>query len=132
VRKVVFDAETTGLNKRRDNGAVCLGHRAIEIGCAELIDKQTTGQKFHAHLNPGCPVDSKAAAIHGVTDSFVASMPAFRDIVKEFIEFIDGAVSVANDVPFDVAFIDQEFGFLDRGPSTCREDLWGFGHSICC
>ena len=91
MRKVVFDAETTGLNKRRDNGAVCLGHRAIEIGCAELIDKQTTGQKFHAHLNPGCPVDSKAAAIHGVTDSFVASMPAFRDIVNCLLYTSDAA-----------------------------------------
>jgi len=113
MREVVFDTETTGLNKKRDNGAICLGHRVIEIGFVESIDKRTTGRKIHACLNPGCPVDSKAADVHGVTDSFVACMPTFREVAKEFIDFIDGAVSVAHNAPFDVAFVDQEFRLLD-------------------
>ena len=114
MRVVVLDTETTGLNRRRD-GAVCDGHRLVEIGAVEIIDGGITGKTFHSYLDPGQPVDPKAVAVHGLTDSFLQDKPLFTDIAQSFIDFIKGAdFIVIHNAPFDLAFIDQEFQRLHR------------------
>lgn len=113
MREVVLDTETTGLN---DNGRVCAGHRVVEIGCVELIDRKATGREFHVYLNPGCSVDPKAVKIHGLTNEFLADKPLFKDVVDDFLKFVNGSTIVIHNALFDLAFIDQELRFIGRPP----------------
>lgn len=111
IRQVVLDTETTGMNK---DGTIYLGHRIIEIGCVELINRRLTGRHFHVYINPGQYSDPEAIAVHGITDEFLQDKPAFEQIADEFIEFIRGADLVIHNAPFDVGFMDQEFRFLNK------------------
>jgi len=111
IRQVVLDTETTGMNKE---GTLYLGHRIIEIGCVEVINRRLTGRHFHVYINPGQLVDPEAMAVHGITDEFLIDKPGFADIADEFIEFIRGADLVIHNAPFDVGFMDQEFRFLNK------------------
>lgn len=101
MRQIVLDTETTGLFPEE-------GHRIIEIGCVELIDRMLTGQRFHVYLNPQRQVDSGAAEVHGLTNEFLADKPLFPDIVGDFLAFIAGAELIIHNAPFDVGFIDHE------------------------
>ena len=100
-RQVVLDTETTGLEPEQ-------GHRIIEIGAVELIDRRLTGRHFHRYINPQRDIDDGAIAVHGITREFLADKPEFAGIVDEFLQFIDGAELVIHNAPFDVAFIDHE------------------------
>jgi len=111
IRQVVLDTETTGMNKE---GTIYLGHRIIEIGCVEVINRRLTGRHFHVYINPGQLVDPEAMTVHGITDEFLIDKPSFADIADEFIEFISGADLVIHNAPFDVGFMDQEFRFLNK------------------
>jgi DNA polymerase-3 subunit epsilon len=111
IRQVVLDTETTGMNK---DGTLYLGHRIIEIGCVEVINRRLTGRHFHVYINPGQPSDPEAIAVHGITDEFLQDKPTFDQIADEFIEFIHGADLVIHNAPFDVGFMDQEFRFLNK------------------
>ncbi|GLS89600.1 DNA polymerase III subunit epsilon [Psychromonas marina] len=111
IRQVVLDTETTGMNK---DGTVYLGHRIIEIGCVEVINRRLTGRHFHVYINPGQLVDPEAVTVHGITDEFLQDKPAFDQVADEFIEFIRGADLVIHNAPFDVGFMDQEFRFLNK------------------
>ena len=111
IRQVVLDTETTGMNK---DGTVYLGHRIIEIGCVEVINRRLTGRHFHVYINPGQLVDPEAITVHGITDEFLIDKPTFSQIADEFIDFISGADLVIHNAPFDVGFIDQEFRFLNK------------------
>lgn len=111
IRQVVLDTETTGMNK---DGTVYLGHRIIEIGCVEVINRRLTGRHFHVYINPGQLVDPEAVTVHGITDEFLQDKPSFDQIADEFIEFIRGADLVIHNAPFDVGFMDQEFRFLNK------------------
>ncbi|CAG8998202.1 MAG: DNA polymerase III subunit epsilon [Candidatus Celerinatantimonas neptuna] len=110
-RLVVFDTETTGMN---DDGPVYLGHRVIEIGCVEVINRKLTGRTFHVYIKPDRPVDPEAIAVHGITDDFLADKPVFDQIAGDFVEFIRGAELVAHNSGFDVSFLNHEFSMLPR------------------
>lgn len=104
-RQVVLDVETTGLD-------ASAGHRIIEIGCVEIINRRLTGQKFHRYLNPEREIDAGALAVHGIEMSRLLGAPKFADIAGELITFIDGAELIIHNAPFDVGFLDAEFARL--------------------
>jgi DNA polymerase-3 subunit epsilon len=103
MRQVVLDTETTGLEPER-------GHRIIEIGCVEVVNRRATGRHFHEYLNPEREIDAGAAAVHGMTLEKLADKPKFAEVAERFIEFVDGAELVIHNAPFDVAFLDAELG----------------------
>lgn len=100
-RKVVLDTETTGLEVER-------GHRVIEIGCVELVDRRPSGRTFQRYLNPERPIDAGAVAVHGITDEFLRDKPKFAEIAGELVAFIDGAELLIHNAAFDTAFLDDE------------------------
>jgi DNA polymerase-3 subunit epsilon len=102
MRQVVLDTETTGIGAEK-------GHRIIEIGCVELVDRKLTGRHYHQYVNPQRPSDEEAVAVHGITDEFLADKPLFEQVAQSFYEFIDGAELVIHNAPFDVGFMDMEF-----------------------
>ncbi|ANS84678.1 DNA-directed DNA polymerase [Vibrio scophthalmi] len=110
-RIVVLDTETTGMNQ--DGGPHYLGHRIVEIGAVEIIDRKLTGRHFHVYIKPDREIQAEAVAIHGITDEFLRDKPEYRDVHREFLEFIQGAELVAHNAPFDVGFMDYEFEKLD-------------------
>jgi len=101
MRQIVLDTETTGLEPEA-------GHRIIEIGCVELLDRRLTGKTYHQYINPEREIDAGAMEVHGITNEFVADKPAFLTIADEFLAFIDGAELIIHNAPFDVGFIDHE------------------------
>ncbi|MCK5697270.1 MAG: DNA polymerase III subunit epsilon [Gammaproteobacteria bacterium] len=107
MRQIVLDTETTGLEPSQ-------GHRIIEIGCVELIDRKLTGNTFHKYMNPERVVDSGAIEIHGISNEFLADKPLFEQIVDEFLEFVKGSELVIHNAPFDVGFINHEFTLLSK------------------
>ncbi|MCK8045209.1 DNA polymerase III subunit epsilon [Shewanella sp. 1CM18E] len=116
-RQIILDTETTGMNQ--SSGPIYLGHRIIEIGCVEVINRRLTGRHYHEYINPQQAIDEEAIAVHGITNEFVASKPKFHEIAQSFIEFIDGAEIVAHNANFDVSFMDHEFSMLQPlGPKT--------------
>jgi DNA polymerase-3 subunit epsilon len=115
MRQIVLDVETTGLE-------VADGHRIIEIGCVEILNRRPTGQKFHRYLNPEREIDAGALAVHGIELSRLMSAPKFADIAAELIAFISGAELIIHNAPFDVGFLDAEFARLP-GESRCVSGL---------
>ena len=113
-RIVVLDTETTGLSTRE-------GHRIIEIGCVELINRRLTGKRFHAYLNPERKIDDGAIAVHGISNEFLDDKPFFKQISAEFIAFIKNAELVIHNAPFDVGFINNEFSRLDNHTETIAD-----------
>jgi DNA polymerase III subunit epsilon len=101
VRQVVLDTETTGLEPSQ-------GHRIIEIGCVELINRRLTGNRFHQYLQPERDIDEAAVEIHGITNNFLADKPRFAEIADDFLGFIRGAELIIHNAPFDVGFINHE------------------------
>lgn len=101
MRQVVLDTETTGLEADR-------GHRIIEIGCVEVVNRRPTGRHFHEYLNPERDIDAGAAAVHGITLDKLKDKPRFHEVAERFLEFVEGAELVIHNAPFDVAFLDME------------------------
>ncbi|MGV7963078.1 DNA polymerase III subunit epsilon [Photorhabdus tasmaniensis] len=110
-RQVVLDTETTGMNKL---GVHYEGHNIIEIGAVEVINRRLTGRHFHIYVKPDRLVDPEAFEVHGISDEFLQDKPIFADIADEFIEFIRGAELIIHNAPFDIGFMDYEFGKLGR------------------
>ncbi len=102
MRQIVLDTETTGLEPSQ-------GHRIIEIGCVEMINRRLTGNNYHQYLQPDREIDEGAQAVHGISNEFLAEKPRFPDVVKDFIEYLDGAELIIHNAPFDVGFINSEF-----------------------
>lgn len=102
MRQIVLDTETTGLDPKS-------GHRIIEIGCVEIINRRLSGNHFHRYLQPNREIDEGALQVHGITQEFLADKPEFKDIQNEFIDFIRDAELIIHNAPFDVGFIDAEF-----------------------
>lgn len=118
-RQIVLDTETTGMNQA--GGPVYLGHRIIEIGCVEVVNRKLTGNHFHVYIKPDRSVDPEAIQVHGITDERLANEPSFAEIADDFLAFIKGADLVIHNAPFDVGFMDYEFEKL--GISTKTEDI---------
>jgi DNA polymerase-3 subunit epsilon len=100
-RQIVLDTETTGIGHES-------GHRLIEIGCVELIDRRLTGRHYHQYLNPERAVDSGAFRVHGLSNDFLKDKSLFADIQSEFLDFVQGAELVIHNANFDVGFINAE------------------------
>ncbi|MBE02960.1 DNA polymerase III subunit epsilon [Marinobacter lutaoensis] len=105
MRQIVLDTETTGIDPNA-------GHRIIEIGCVEVIERELTGRNYHVYINPEREVEAEAITVHGITNEFLADKPTFAEIAEEFFEFIKGAELVIHNAAFDVGFIDAEFARL--------------------
>jgi DNA polymerase-3 subunit epsilon len=110
MRQIVLDVETTGLD-------ASAGHRIIEIGCVELVNRRPSGQKFHRYLNPEREIDASALAVHGIDLARLMQAPKFAEISAELIGFIEGSELIIHNAPFDVGFIDAE---LARLPGDAR------------
>lgn len=108
MRQVVLDTETTGLEARQ-------GHKIVEIGCVELINRKLTGRHYHQYINPQREVEEQAVEIHGLTNEFLNDKPVFGQIADEFLEFVKGAELIIHNAPFDVEFINVEFEQLNKG-----------------
>ncbi len=106
MRQIVLDTETTGLEPTQ-------GHRIIEIGCVEIINRRLTGNRFHQYLRPDREIDEAALNVHGITTEFLEDKSRFVEVVDEFIQFIKGAELVIHNAPFDVGFINNEFDLLN-------------------
>lgn len=106
MRQIVLDTETTGLDSAE-------GHRIIEIGCVELINRRLTGNNYHQYVNPEREIDEGALDIHGITKESLADKPRFRDVIPDFLEYVKGAQLVIHNAPFDVGFLNYEFSLLN-------------------
>lgn len=101
MRQIVLDTETTGLEPRE-------GHRIIEVGCVELVNRRITGNDFHYYINPEREIDAGAIEVHGITNESLVGKPLWADISETFLEYIRGAEVVIHNAPFDVGFINAE------------------------
>ena len=107
LREIVLDTETTGLRVKD-------GHRIVEIGCVELVNKMRTGNTFHAYLNPQRKVDSAAYEVHGISDDFLTNKPIFSKVAGQFMDFIGDSSLVIHNAIFDMQFINQELTLSGR------------------
>ncbi|MGD1983710.1 MAG: DNA polymerase III subunit epsilon [Chromatiaceae bacterium] len=105
MRQIVLDTETTGLEPEQ-------GHRIIEIGCVEMLERRLTGNNFHVYLQPDREIDAAAIEVHGITNEFLADKPRFADIAEDLMGYLAGAELIIHNAPFDVGFLDAELGRL--------------------
>lgn len=105
MRQVVLDTETTGLEVEQ-------GHRVIEIGCVELVNRRLTGRTFHHYLNPEREIDEAALKVHGITQAWLADKPRFADIAQDLLEFVRGAELIIHNAAFDLEFLEAELAGL--------------------
>ncbi|MEK7206643.1 MAG: DNA polymerase III subunit epsilon [Pseudomonadota bacterium] len=116
-RQIILDTETTGLEPSE-------GHRIIEIGCVEMVNRRPSNNRYQQYINPGRDIDHGAMEVHGITNEMVAGKPKFVDIAKDFIEFIKGAELVIHNAPFDVGFLNHELSLMVKGKGPMRiEDV---------
>ncbi|MFA5960954.1 MAG: DNA polymerase III subunit epsilon [Tatlockia sp.] len=101
MRQIVLDTETTGIGHET-------GHRIIEIGCIELVNRRITNNRFHTYLNPERSVDEGAFRVHGLGTEFLQDKPLFKDVAQAFLAFIDGAELIIHNAAFDVGFLNAE------------------------
>lgn len=101
MRQIVLDTETTGLEPAQ-------GHRIIEIGCVEMVNRRLTGNHYHQYIQPDRDIDVGAIEVHGISNEFLADKPRFQDIVEDFLQFVKDAELIIHNAPFDVGFINHE------------------------
>lgn len=106
MRQIVLDTETTGLDPKE-------GHRLIEIGCVELLDRQFTGRVWHHYLNPQREIEADAIRVHGITNEFVADKPLFAELAADFLNFVRGAELIIHNAGFDIGFLNAELSALN-------------------
>ena len=107
MKEIVLDTETTGISVKE-------GHRIVEIACLELENLIPTGKKFHCCLNPERKVSEKAFEIHGYTDEFLSKQKKFKEVKKEFLEFINGKTLIIHNAEFDITHLDNELSLCDE------------------
>jgi DNA polymerase-3 subunit epsilon len=111
MRQIILDTETTGLEPER-------GHRIIEIGGVELVNRRFTGNNFHRYFNPGREIDGAALEVHGLTTEFLSDKPKFEDVVAELLDYLAGAELIIHNAAFDIAFLNYELDRCKRRPVT--------------
>jgi DNA polymerase-3 subunit epsilon len=119
MRQIILDTETTGLEPKQ-------GHRIIEIGCVEMINRKLTGNHYHQYINPQRKVDVGAIEVHGISNEFLTDKPLFTDIVDDFLHYIKGAELVIHNAPFDVGFINNELMLAEKETSKPFERVADF------
>jgi len=123
MRQIVLDTETTGMNKGQRE--FWLDHRIIEIGAVELQKRRLTGEHYHQYLNPEREVEEEALKVHGVSNTFLADKPTFREIAEAFMTFVSGAELIIHNAEFDVSFINYELSLLGK------DNRWGMLEDHC-
>ncbi|PLW82103.1 DNA polymerase III subunit epsilon [Kineobactrum sediminis] len=117
MRLIVLDTETTGLESSQ-------GHRIIEIGCVEMVNRRLTGNRFHRYINPEREIDQGAIEVHGITREMLADKPVFKQVATDFLAFVSGAELVIHNAPFDMGFLNAELRRMDDThpglESVCR------------
>ena len=109
MRQVFLDTETTGLYHAQ-------GHRVIEVAAVEVVNRRLTKQHFHYYLNPDREIDQGAQEVHGISLEFLQDKPRFADIANELIAFIADSELIMHNAPFDVGFLNREFGLIEQKP----------------
>ncbi|MDM8565614.1 DNA polymerase III subunit epsilon [Candidatus Halobeggiatoa sp. HSG11] len=107
MRKIVLDTETTGIDP-------AAGHRIIEIGCVEIVNRRITDNRYHQYIKPNRKIDDGAVKVHGITTEFLSDKPLFFEIVDEFMNFIKGSELIIHNASFDVGFINHELKLLKQ------------------
>jgi DNA polymerase-3 subunit epsilon len=107
IREIILDTETTGLNPRE-------GHRIVEIGALEMVNKVLTGRSFHHYINPERSMPAEAYRIHGISEEFLQDKPVFAEIAQDFLDFIEGGILVIHNAPFDTKFLNHELTLLKK------------------
>lgn len=107
MRQIILDTETTGLEPSE-------GHRIIEVGCVELVDRRFTGNNFHVYINPEREIDAGAIQVHGITNELLADKPRFGELARELRAYLAGAELIIHNAPFDIGFLDHEFSQLSE------------------
>jgi DNA polymerase III subunit epsilon len=105
MREIIFDTETTGLDPKS-------GHRLVEIGCIELVDRRETGNNFHAYFHPERDMPAEAEAVHGLSITFLSDKPRFAERAGELVEFLGDAPLIAHNAAFDFGFVNAELARL--------------------
>jgi len=105
-RQIILDTETTGLDPAQ-------GHRIIEIGAVEMLNRRLTGNRFHQYLNPDREIDAGAIEVHGITNEMLSDKPRFPDVMADFLAFIRGAELIIHNAPFDTGFLNHELRLID-------------------
>jgi len=113
-RQIVLDTETTGLEHRQ-------GHRIIEIGCVELINRKLTGNNYHVYLNPEREIDQGAIEVHGITNEFLQDKPLFADIYQTLLDYLSGAELVIHNAAFDIGFLDAELDKITQSTPQVKQ-----------
>ena len=116
MRQVVLDTETTGLD-------IQLGHRIVEIGCVEIVDRKITKRYFHKYVNPRRDIDQGALDVHGLTTEFLSDKPIFGSILEAFLEFIGDSELIIHNADFDLAFLDNEIKIVQSKSESLRDKL---------
>ena len=106
MRQIVLDTETTGLSTED-------GHRIIEIGCVEIVNRRLTGNHYHQYLQPDREIDAGAQEVHGISAEFLKDKPRFVDLVEDFMRYVQGAELIIHNAAFDVGFINYELALLN-------------------
>lgn len=114
MRQIVLDTETTGLELK-------LGHRVIEIGCVELVNRRRTSRTLHHYLQPDRDIDPGAQEVHGISIAMLQDKPRFGEIAEDFLAFIAGAELIIHNAEFDVGFLNAELARTGRQPATVTE-----------
>ncbi len=114
MRQIILDTETTGIDPQQ-------GHRLIEIGCLELVNRKLTRRSFHHFVNPEREIEAEASAVHGIYNQDLVDKPLFAQIADEFLEFVKGAELIIHNAPFDIGFINHELKLLNRGYKPITE-----------
>lgn len=107
MREICFDTETTGLDPAG-------GHRVVEIGGVELINRVPTGETYHVYLNPERDMPVEAFQVHGLSEAFLADKPLFQDVVEDFLAFVGDAKLVIHNAAFDMKFLNAELKACGR------------------
>ena len=114
LRQIILDTETTGLDPKS-------GHKIIEIGCIELVNRKFTGEQFHVYINPDRDSDEAALEVHGLTSEFLKDKPRFKDIYEDFISFINQSELLIHNAEFDVKFLDHEIKLISKELPTVAD-----------
>jgi DNA polymerase-3 subunit epsilon len=110
-RQIILDTETTGLDRKS-------GHRVIEIGCVEIINRKYTGNEFHVYLNPERDSDPGALEVHGLTTEFLSDKPKFEEIYEDFIDFVKDSELLIHNAEFDIGFLNHEIKLMSKKLNT--------------
>ena len=115
-RQIILDTETTGLDFKT-------GHRIIEIGCVEIVNRKFTGNEYHTYINPGRDSDEGALRVHGLTAEFLSDKPRFSEIYEDFINFIKDSELLIHNAEFDIGFLDNEIKLVSKNLNPVEKEV---------